>query len=213
MPASPGGAAKPGKGLSSRLLTMKFMQRAAASAVEKEAQAEGSSKRQKKIGEDSLSGSKSDLDAITAAIATEEEKRRQATLRQAADSGDTQWVLDIPDAPQSQPLVVAADSLDADDKVLNGGRRGFGNFMRKQEPVGHSAPSPLTIVTNSTKIPEAGKTDEVPEDMEELEAWHKRTKEKDKKHMAHLVGISGANNRAMPSPSSQKKKKKRKHAV
>lgn len=79
----------------------------------------------------------SDLDAIAAALAAEEEKRREAISRQAAEAGETHWVLDIPAATShaTQPLVVAADSLDAEDDVPRGGRRAYGNFKRKSTSV------------------------------------------------------------------------------
>lgn len=80
----------------------------------------------------------SDMDAIAAALAAEEEKRQQAVARAAAEAGETHWVLDVPAIPQStqQPMVLAADSLDADDDTYSGGRRAFGNFKRKERKVG-----------------------------------------------------------------------------
>lgn len=79
----------------------------------------------------------SDMDAIAAALAAEEEKRQQAVARAAAEAGETHWVLDVPATPQStqQPMVLAADSLDADDDDYSGGRRAYGNFKRKERKV------------------------------------------------------------------------------
>lgn len=122
------------------------MQRAAASNAAKEAQAVASddslastSKRRRISTEpDSPSPPRTrDLDAIAAALAAEEEKRREAVARQAAEAGETEWVLDIPSVTNQvapRPLVVAADSLDADDANV-GGRRCYGNFKRKQPVV------------------------------------------------------------------------------
>ena len=80
---------------------------------------------------------RSDLDAISAALAEEEEKRKEALARQAQDSGDTEWVLDY--APVAQyappPFVVADGSLDADDDEIAGGRQAYGNFKRKKKTV------------------------------------------------------------------------------
>lgn len=81
----------------------------------------------------------SDLEAISLALAAEEDKRREALARQAAEAGETQWVLDFPTAPAMTersipppPFAVAAASLDAeDDDVEYGGRIAFGNFKRK----------------------------------------------------------------------------------
>jgi hypothetical protein len=77
------------------------------------------------------------MDAIAAALAAEEEKRQQAVARAAAEAGETHWVLDVPSTPQvtQQPMVLAADSLDADDDTYSGGRRAYGNFKRKERKV------------------------------------------------------------------------------
>ncbi|KAJ5980999.1 hypothetical protein N7481_008297 [Penicillium waksmanii] len=141
MSASPGTAAKNGKTMSSRLLTMKFMQRAAATAAANETQTPGSDdnshipKRQRLSTEPSSPGTpQAELDAIAAALKAEEKKRRDAVMRQAAEAGESEWVLDIPAANVSptQPYAVAADSLDVEDDANVGGRRGFGGFKRKK---------------------------------------------------------------------------------
>lgn len=91
----------PPKSMSSRLLTMKFMQRAAASAPTPTSPSneDQSSKRRKvshgtsaDIGVDSLV----DQQAIQAAIDEGEKKREEALVKHAADSGDARWVLDVP---------------------------------------------------------------------------------------------------------------------
>ncbi|KAJ5114217.1 hypothetical protein N7456_002751 [Penicillium angulare] len=139
MSGSPASAGKKDKGMSSRLMTMKFMQRAAATSASQEPDSPGSSpapqgkdhtpKRQRMSMENT---GQSDLERMHAAMAAEDEKRRQAVARQAAEAGESQWVLNIPAAtPRAQPYVMAAESLDAEDD-LHGGRRGFGNFKRKQ---------------------------------------------------------------------------------
>ena len=122
------------------------MQRSAASAAAKEAHASASEdsrpstpKRPRLSEPNSPSTPRtSDLEAISAALAAEEEKRQAAIARQAAEAGETEWVLDIPHAANynaPQPLVVAADSLDAGGDVGAGGRRAYGNFKRKQRTV------------------------------------------------------------------------------
>lgn len=75
----------------------------------------------------------SDLEAISAAIAAEEEKRRQAIARQAAEAGETEWVLDYADQGHAPQPYVVADSLDAEDE--HQGRQAFGNFRRKNVEV------------------------------------------------------------------------------
>ena len=165
MPASSPAGAKPEKTMSSRLLTMKvcfflafsglspanidllqFMKRAAASKESSQSQPSEASKtptpkRPRLSTEAQLSDSadepSSDLEAISAAIAAEEEKRKEALSRQAAEAGETEWVLEYPgsgNASQQPPAVIAAGSLD-DDDVSYGGRQAYGNFKRKKNTV------------------------------------------------------------------------------
>lgn len=121
------------------------MQRAAATAASKEPQSADDSdphtpKRQRLSAEaesHSPGADPANLETISAAVAAEEDKRREAISRQAAEAGETEWVLDYSGgfgqyAPQ--PNVVAADSLDAEDEI-DGGRKSFGNFRRKKTGV------------------------------------------------------------------------------
>lgn len=85
----------------------------------------------------------SDLDAVNAAIAAEEQRRADAIARQAAEAGETNWVLAFEDpaaavktATSAQPMIVAADSLDADDQELsNGGRKTYGGFKSRSRRI------------------------------------------------------------------------------
>lgn len=132
------------------------MQRAAASAATKEPQSPAASdgkhtpKRPRLSTEpDSPSTPQSDLEAIAAALAAEEEKRREAMARQAAEAGESEWVLDVPVGSYTpQPIVLSADSLDAEDDRPQGGRRGYGNFMRKKSAVSSALKSYITNISN-----------------------------------------------------------------
>ncbi|KAJ5318138.1 hypothetical protein PENANT_c043G11170 [Penicillium antarcticum] len=187
-------AGKLEKTMSSNLLTMKFMQRAAASKEAKEAkEAESTGEsnqptpKRRRVSTEAESPRTSEMEAISAALAAEEEKRQEAIARQAAESGESQWVLDIPAASgyTPQPVVLAADSLDDGSQ---GGRRGYGNFKRKQREA----------VAEKQK-------------QEELEA---RIKEKNKPHpdqnLKKLTSISGSGGRSsmMGAPDNKKKKRK-----
>lgn len=124
------------------------MQRAAASAAAKDSQpasADASTqstpkKRRISSGPESPVGTpSSDLEAISAALAEEESRRREAVARQAAEAGETQWVLDF-DGPDTvnqyaqQPVVLADYSLDADDDEIGyGGRQAYGNYKSKRK--------------------------------------------------------------------------------
>ncbi|MCJ1394487.1 hypothetical protein MMC18_007365 [Xylographa bjoerkii] len=83
---------KPPKIMSSRLMTMKFMQRAAASSASPTAPDFPSSKRRKR-NDSSPATASSDVQAIQAALAAEEAKRAEALERQQAEAGETKWVL------------------------------------------------------------------------------------------------------------------------
>ena len=112
------------------------MRRAAAAKETQSPSSDASPHNSKRprLSTEAESPSTSDMDAIAAALAAEEEKRQKAVARAAAEAGETHWVLDFPATPQStqQPMVLAADSLDADDDTHSGGRRAYGNFKRKE---------------------------------------------------------------------------------
>lgn len=152
-----------------------FMQRAAATAATKDQSqpstpdadetSRSSSKRQRLSTDNqpppgSVTPRSSDLEAISLAIAAEEDKRREALARQAAEAGETQWVLDFPTAPElttepssRPPFAVAAASLDAedDDAAEYGGRIAFGNFKRKKRKEVRCAPSPRAWTSGPTR--------------------------------------------------------------
>ena len=87
------------KGMSSRLMTMKFMQRGEASAKSSPSTTpktdnEGSAKRRKTAHQDSPDAQPLyDEKAVQAAIDEEESKRQAAIARRAKELGDEQWVL------------------------------------------------------------------------------------------------------------------------
>lgn len=99
----------PQKTMSSRLLTMKFMQRAATtpttSTPSTPASDEQSAKRRKVAHrpEDDDVEAMVDHKAVRLALAEEERKRHEAVLRNAAAAGDARWVLN---APQQRSLAV-----------------------------------------------------------------------------------------------------------
>lgn len=129
-----------------KLTSLQFMQRAAATAATKEPQSPAASDgkrtpKRPRLSTEPVTPStpQSDLEAISAALAAEEEKRREAIARQAAEAGESEWVLDVPAASYTpQPIVLSADSLDAEGDIPQGGRRAYGNFMRKKPAVSSS---------------------------------------------------------------------------
>lgn len=90
--------------------------------------------------------STSDLDAVNAALAAEEQRRADAIARQAAEAGESNWVLNFEGpvaktALSSHPMIVAADSLDAEDQELsNGGRKTYGGFKSRSRRIVVSFP-------------------------------------------------------------------------
>jgi len=91
------------KAVSSRLLSMKFMQRAAASAsaspTTPKSDIENGTKRRKVSNASPASSSVIDSAAIQAALEEDERKRQAAIEKQAAELGDSHWVLNIPAPP------------------------------------------------------------------------------------------------------------------
>ncbi|KAJ5664830.1 uncharacterized protein N7477_007278 [Penicillium maclennaniae] len=227
MSSSPAGA-KPEKTMSSRLLTMKFMQRAAATAVAKESQSGSENgpptpKRARLSTEAQSPGTpgtpQAELDAINAALKAEEDKRRAAAARQAAEAGETEWVLDIPTASYpSQPMVVAADSLDTEGDTPRGGRRSFGNFKRKPK---YAYTGEDDEEMNDEEKEELKQID--PEDSDQMDAFMEKLRanaqaralKRNNTHnfkLSELTSISGGGGRQpqMGRPSSEKKTKNKK---
>lgn len=129
------------KTVSSRLLTMKFMQRgiAASSANSSPTTPRSEDKhgsKRRKVSQDttdcSPSGSKIDGAAVQAALDEEERKRRAAIAKQAEDLGDTRWVLDFPatsprssDRTPQTPLNIVQigfAQIDSGDSAATGGQ-------------------------------------------------------------------------------------------
>ncbi|KAG9230952.1 hypothetical protein BJ875DRAFT_470829 [Amylocarpus encephaloides] len=147
------------KAMSSRLLTMKFMQRAAASSTASPSTTheEPPSKRRRRDVDPSSFNVHALVDqkTIQRAVAEEEAKQQAALDRQAAESGDTRWVLSFEDDKRSldspslalrvvQTGYAGLDSLsplqvrpmedeEPQDKALLVGRRSFGKFNRALE--------------------------------------------------------------------------------
>ncbi|KAI1982438.1 hypothetical protein LOZ53_000146 [Ophidiomyces ophidiicola] len=142
---------RPQKSMSSRLLTMKFMQRAAAAststpatpASEKSAapaELTTPSPKRRKVSADTssnspLTPSSSDLKAISAAVKAEEEKRAAAIAKQAADAGETEWVLEFPAGTITNLPSAKTDSNPAIEEPVDGGRRSYGNYKKKAKPL------------------------------------------------------------------------------
>ncbi|PGH09776.1 hypothetical protein GX51_00460 [Blastomyces parvus] len=163
------------KTMSSRLLTMKFMQRAAAASVSSTPTTQSPStptpsqlqqqpydtlnastpspKRQKTSSHSASAPStparsNADLEAISAAIRAEEEKRAAAIARQAAEAGEEEWVIEYPPGtfpePPSQTVMDGGAAYgfgDGGDEEVMGGRLSFGGFKRKGGKGVATAPS------------------------------------------------------------------------
>ncbi|KAF2753899.1 hypothetical protein EJ05DRAFT_489615 [Pseudovirgaria hyperparasitica] len=138
----------PGKTMSSRLLTMKFMQRAAASptSLSNSATTTPDSHRSKRLrysgGAPTVTNSPSShSDAINAALAIEEEKRAKAAELEAERAGETRWVFSFQDPSAGKGTetdgalrVVTggyADIDDSDDEPM--GRFSFGKRQSKAD--------------------------------------------------------------------------------
>ncbi|KAF4764403.1 hypothetical protein HAV15_000085 [Penicillium sp. str.  len=222
MAGSSSPAGKPEKTMSSNLLTMKFMRRAAAAKETQSPSSDASPHNSKRprLSTEAESPRTSDMDAIAAALAAEEEKRQQAVARAAAEAGETHWVLDVPATPQStqQPMVLAADSLDADDDTYSGGRRAYGNFKRKERkpqttPRKEGNDDDEDDYDEDEDIINPSNPQEVSKMMEKarLKAEAKTRANTRQTKLSELTSISGSGRGSLlGAPSSDKKKKKRK---
>lgn len=222
MAGSSSPAGKPEKTMSSNLLTMKFMRRAAAAKETQSPSSDASPHNSKRprLSTEAESPRTSDMDAIAAALAAEEEKRQQAVARAAAEAGETHWVLDVPATPQStqQPMVLAADSLDADDDTYSGGRRAYGNFKRKERkpqttPRKEGNDDGEDDYDEDEDIVNPSNPQEVSKMMEKarLKAEAKTRANTRQTKLSELTSISGSGRGSLlGAPSSDKKKKKRK---
>ncbi|TKA72620.1 hypothetical protein B0A49_02669 [Cryomyces minteri] len=174
----------PGKGekiMSSRLLTMKFMQRAAASpGTASPSTPDGRpTKRQRMSNGSTPTTPSSDLQAMQAAMAAEELKRTAALERAAADAGESKWVLSFQDPEDSIPknalnVISAGFSMldspgtynhhssaenEEDEQVQRPqviGRRSFGKFNsaleKQQNPDASSSSSDSSSASESSDI-------------------------------------------------------------
>ncbi|KAI1180125.1 hypothetical protein F4777DRAFT_362489 [Nemania sp. FL0916] len=99
------------KTMSSRLLTMKFMQRAAAASPSSSAPStppsNDQSNKRRKVSHNSTPQHEVDMlvnqAAIAAAITEEEKKVESALLKRAEELGDARWVLDVQQHTRSHP--------------------------------------------------------------------------------------------------------------
>ncbi|KAI9676007.1 MAG: hypothetical protein M1817_000750 [Caeruleum heppii] len=104
MSGSSSAPGKPPKTMSSRLMTMKFMQRAAASSPSpSEPEPDEHSTKRRKVGLDTPpQKSTSELGDIQFALRAEEAKRAHHLERLAAEAGETRWVFSFKDAAEGQ---------------------------------------------------------------------------------------------------------------
>lgn len=197
------------------------MQRAAASKESAQSQSQQSenpstpSPKRQRLSSDDQSPSpvaqRSELEAISAAIATEEAKRREAVSRQAAEAGESEWVLDYPGAvgenaqAASRPVVVDAGSLDDEDESY-GGRQAYGNFKRKKSvcfPFFSVNETGVNVVQNLSYLHEGGA---------EPEGNSNSSKSKPSKQrgadLKHVTSLSGTR-QGLSGDTSQKKRKQK----
>lgn len=147
--------------MSSRLLTMKFMQRAAAAGSAASTPASDSSSAKRRKFDSPLTGDFHSFNeaAIQAALSQQEATRQAALAKHGAELGDTQWVLDDswlkPEAPAAEAprkieylSMAQIDALNGDDDdeedVLGGdqpgiGRRRVGDYKPADAKVGPSS--------------------------------------------------------------------------
>ncbi|MCJ1224434.1 hypothetical protein MMC12_001079, partial [Toensbergia leucococca] len=137
----------PQKAMSSRLLTMKFMQRAAASQPSPTPSFPPSKRQKTSPSSSTTTSTSTDLLTIRAALEAEEEKRSQALERQGAEAGETKWYFSLQDGDTNKRSGLSVKlagygDIDSSDRgggndereiQVAGGRRSFGKFNREVE--------------------------------------------------------------------------------
>ncbi|KAK1595307.1 uncharacterized protein LY79DRAFT_668096 [Colletotrichum navitas] len=136
----------PSRGISSRLLTMKFMQRAANAGPAPESSPEEPSSKRRKFQNSPLSGDFHSFDqaAVQAAMKQQEATRLSALEASRAELADTHWVLDgdwgkPAEAEAAPPNIVYVgyadiDSADGEDETkpaVHVGRKKVGSSKKK----------------------------------------------------------------------------------
>ncbi|KAI5205475.1 hypothetical protein E4T39_03080 [Aureobasidium subglaciale] len=138
-----------GKNMSSRLLNMKFMQRASASTPTTPTTPDGTRPSKRQRTEAAVSP---DVRAFQEAAAVEEAKKNAFVERAAAEAGETKWVLSVSDDKHKKPAsglrIVEAgygaidsgapipesdDDEDQGQSAGMAGRRSFGKFNKAVE--------------------------------------------------------------------------------
>lgn len=140
----------PSRGISSRLLTMKFMQRAAASGSAPESSPDEPSSKRRKFQNSPLTGDFHSFDqtAVQAALKQQEAKRLSALEASRAELADTHWVLDGPwgkpnEVEEAPPNIVyvgyadidEADGEDESQSPVQIGRKKIGYVKKKDAKV------------------------------------------------------------------------------
>ncbi|KAF2652615.1 hypothetical protein K491DRAFT_718755 [Lophiostoma macrostomum CBS 122681] len=139
-------AANTPKTMSSRLMTMKFMQRSAAKSASDPSTPDGRPSKRARLSNGTSApntpGTPSDHEAMQSALAAEERKRQEAIDKAVANSGETKWVLSYKDnsRPQGMRVVHAgfaaidADEDGSEEDEFAPPRMQFGGGVRKKKP-------------------------------------------------------------------------------
>ncbi|KXX73625.1 hypothetical protein MMYC01_209878 [Madurella mycetomatis] len=214
------------KTMSSRLMTMKFMQRgaaAAAAAGASEASSpatprsdDGSAKRQKTSHASSAADSPAtplyDQRAIQAALEEEEKKRQAAIEKRAAELGDSHWVLEGVSLPKSgtSPLLNVVQSQKKELRDSNdsdsGSSTGSEEVSGDERPPVQARDEPARGRRNAVGNSESGRTRSSAsarrgEERKKAQQLASRRRKKDIK-LNQLTSISSAGSQAFQRPSS-----------
>ncbi|CCF35572.1 hypothetical protein CH063_07324 [Colletotrichum higginsianum] len=164
----------PGRGISSRLLTMKFMQRAATSGSAPESSPDEPSSKRRKFQNSPLTGDFHSFDqaAVQAALKQQEAKRLAALEASRAELADTHWVLDgswgsttaTEDAP---PNIVYVGYADIDDANHEKESKGATHHGRKKVGGSKKKTAKDTVTKSTTKDESDSGDSSVPSDSDD----------------------------------------------
>ncbi|KAI8202773.1 putative oxidoreductase OrdL [Colletotrichum sp. SAR 10_76] len=158
----------PSRGISSRLLTMKFMQRAAANGSPAESSPDEPSSKRRKFQNSPLTGDFHSFDqaAVQAALKQQDAKRLAALEASRAEMADTHWVLDgkwgkSDNAESAPPNIVyvgyadidGPDEDDNEETIQQVGRKKIGNAKS------NNAKKPTAAATSKDDSDSSGSSD------------------------------------------------------
>ena len=153
----------------------------------------------------------SDLQVISNALAEEERLRSQARIRHAAESGETEWVLNMPRSSVQTDGRSHHTGEDSTDEIWQNettGRLSFGGFKRRKA---QSSSTPKADTEDDEELSEGELQESDPEERASKRAWAEAVQGEilDRKDLQQREKISGYRRGANYDGRKKKKSNKK----